>query len=511
MNVKKRTMKKRMNRQDAHRTNPECGMKAMNPFTVSSVTSEKIQGTNYTIAVWIRAPRQREANQVLISRQARWYYRLFIQKDFGLLHFACPNIGDYGCGVVDTGKWTHVAVVGDDYMLHFYMDGILIYTFDVPGGIPGEGSDSDVAVGAMPDGTEPCKGEIEEVYLLNRTSSAEEVRALMNKTRRRDPPIHRANLIPPAPLHEDPLFNCSKDGTLVWNYREDNWWYLYMQIRNGFQERNVSIHHGTTIGAASSSDGGLTWDYRGTLNGLEFEPGARKGQNTLWAPDVVWHEGKYKAVISYVRGRNPNWEGDRRLMIYTSSNLLDWKMECPIVNVGSNRCLDATSYRKPNGKWGLWFKDEVIGLTGVAESADLCAFRLIGYMDPSAMAMEGADVFFWKGYYWLIGDDCYSYDGLRVYRSNDCENWERKHNILNKPGRRTQDQGVGHHPEVIVNGEDAYIFYWVGNTGPLMYEGSQIGYLQVAKLGFREEQLTCDRDEEFELKLPRGPGDGQTS
>jgi hypothetical protein len=433
---------------------------------------------------------------------------LYVQRGFGLLHIRYKHIGDYGCGLVDDGLWHHVAVVQDGYDLRFHLDGRLLYTFDVPGGLAPLATDR-LRIGCGLDGEDPLAGEVEQLRLLGRSLSETELREQMAAAPHAnpEPPVSR---VPPAPLYQDPLFNSAKDGTIVWNRREKNWWFLYMQIRNGIEQPGVSIHHGTTIGAASSPDG-LRWTYRGTLDGLEFEPPVRKGQNTFWAPDIVWHAGRYQMIVTYVRGRdNPRWEGDRRLFRYASDDLMHWDLLGPVKGLDSLRILDAGIYRLPNGKWGIWYKDEVEPDgrkgTGCAESDDLLNFRYVSHLDPACHAVEGADVFRWQGYYWLLGDDCPRYRGLRIYRSTDCRHWERQANFMTERGTRPHDVGAAH-AEVIVNGDAAYMFYWTSgreHVDPERFRFHQVARLQVARLEFSNGTLTCDRDREFELNLPEG-------
>jgi hypothetical protein len=184
---------------------------------------------------------------------------------------------------------------------------------------------------------------------------------------------------------------------------------------------------------------------------------------------------------------------------------MDWTPAGVIENLGSNRTLDPCLHKLPDGKWGLWYKDEFAGRTGFAEGDDFSAFRKDRSfrIDGGSGGLEGADVCQWNGYYWLLGDDCSSYDGIRVYRSCGCRNWERRANILNRSGRRPGDQGPGHHPEAIVNGNEAFVFYWTSQHVPARVgEGCEICLLQVAMLEFRNGELFCDRNREFDLNLP---------
>ena len=92
----------------------------------------------------------------------------------------------------------------------------------------------------------------------------------------------------PAPLFRDPITDGAADPVLIWNRTEKNWWMLYTQRRANSETADVAYCYGNQIGIASSDDHGQSWVYRGTLD-LDIEP----GHNTFWAPDVVYHNGKY--------------------------------------------------------------------------------------------------------------------------------------------------------------------------------------------------------------------------
>jgi hypothetical protein len=43
----------------------------------------------------------------------------------------------------------------------------------------------------------------------------------------------------------------------------------------------------------------------GTERGLHFE----SGDNTYWAPEVLWAEGRYHMFVSCIRGVPDRWDG----------------------------------------------------------------------------------------------------------------------------------------------------------------------------------------------------------
>ncbi|WP_231597422.1 hypothetical protein [Bacillus sp. SA1-12] len=117
---------------------------------------------------------------------------------------------------------------------------------------------------------------------------------------------------PKAPLFRDPIYDGSADPTIIWNGEEKEWWIIYTNRRANIQCEGVSWVHGTDLGIASSSDGGKTWNYRGVIQGLDFE----KGRNTFWASEVLYHGGIYHMYVSYIQGVPSEWKGHKRQIIH---------------------------------------------------------------------------------------------------------------------------------------------------------------------------------------------------
>jgi hypothetical protein len=90
-----------------------------------------------------------------------------------------------------------------------------------------------------------------------------------------------------APLFRDPIYDGAADPVLIWNREAQEWWMIYTNRRATQEGPKFGWVHGTDLGVASSSDGGSTWLYRGTLEGLE----TGWGRNTFWAPEIIWHDG----------------------------------------------------------------------------------------------------------------------------------------------------------------------------------------------------------------------------
>ncbi len=312
--------------------------------------------------------------------------------------------------------------------------------------------------------------------------------------------------VPPAPLYRDPVFDGAADPSLIWNDEERAWWVFYTNRRANAPDAQDGVRwcHGTDIGIASSADGGLTWNYRGIAKGLEFEA----GRNTFWAPCLVEHGRTYHMYVACVRGVPADWSGDRHIVHYTSGNLVDWKCE-GVVPLSSERVIDAFVHAKPGragGGWRMWYKDEANGShIYAADSEDLFKWTVAGPV-ITGQAQEGPAVFWWRGSYWMLVD---RWQGMGVLSSPDLVTWtEQPGTILGIPGKRPDDADIGRHGEVVVQGPEAYLFYFTHPFGPKAHTepGKHRSSLQVARLELLDGRLVCDRNKPFPLEL--GPPSG---
>ncbi|AFC32467.1 glycosyl hydrolase family 32 [Paenibacillus mucilaginosus 3016] len=308
-----------------------------------------------------------------------------------------------------------------------------------------------------------------------------------------------------APLFRDPVYDGAADPVLIWNRQAKEWWMIYTNRRATAPGRGVAWVHGTDLGVASSSDGGQSWVYRGTLSGLDIE----WGRHTFWAPEIVWHDGLYHMYVSYIRGVPEEWAGHpRHLLHYTSPDLLQWTFRSQL-ELSSDRVIDACIYRMPDGRFRMWYKDEAHhSHTYAADSPDLFQWQVVGPV-LTHRAHEGPNVFRFKGWYWMMIDE---WRGQGVYRSDDLENWERSGLILGEGGTREDDGTMGLHADVVVQNEEAYIFYF---THPGRKDGtpeeaydSRRSSIQAARLHVKDGVLACDRNEAFVLNLQPGEGPG---
>lgn len=293
----------------------------------------------------------------------------------------------------------------------------------------------------------------------------------------------------PAPLFRDPIYDCPTDPTIIWNREEKMWYLFYTQRRATDTAIGVSWVHGTKIGVAVSSDGSK-WLYRGTLEGLDIE----WGHNTFWAPEVIWAEGAYHMFVSYITGIPTDWEYPRQMLHYVSTDLWNWHFAGRI-NLDSERVIDACVFEIAPHLYKMWYKDENReSRTYAAVSENLYEWRVLG-AEVCDCAQEGPNVFEFGGGRWMVSD---YWNGLAVYRSEDFKNWHRCHDILQESGRRPMDAGEGHHADILVRYDRAYIFYFChpyeGQGTELSGRESERAVIQVAELKVIDGELFCDRN-----------------
>ena len=302
------------------------------------------------------------------------------------------------------------------------------------------------------------------------------------------------------PLFRDPVYDGAADPAIIWNNNEKKWFMFYTNRRANVKGLDgVKWVHGTRIGIAESSDGGATWKYRDTCD-IRY----RLTDYTHWAPEIVENKGLYHMFLSYVPGVFSNWEHPRWIIHLTSSNLLNWKFESNL-KLSSDRCIDACVFRLPDNTWRMYYNNEVDGKSiYYADSPDLFNWTDSGKKVVGDRAGEGPNVFQWKGKIWMAVDN---WNGIGIYSSEDFINWKRQEkNILQEPGKGLDDNVIGGHPDVVVNGERAYIFYFthpgrtVDNRGKDDYQ-TRRSSIQVAELEYADGQIICDRDKPVYINL----------
>jgi len=301
------------------------------------------------------------------------------------------------------------------------------------------------------------------------------------------------------PLFRDPVYDGAADPVLCWNRAEETWFMFYTNRRANVPETSgVTWVHGTKIGVAESSDGGATWKYRGTAN-IKYG----QGEYSYWAPEVIEHDGTYHMYLTFVPGIFADWSHPRDIIHLTSKDLIDWQFESTL-KLSSNRVIDACVTRLSNGAWRMWYNNEVDRKSiYYADSSDLYKWRDRGKAMGDRPG-EGPKVFRWKSRYWMIVD---VWKGLGVYHSDDCVTWTRQvKNLLEEPGKGPDDKVKGGHPDVVVSGDRAYLFYFThpgrrgDNPKGNLYDQRRSS-IQVVELKCTNGQITCDRDKPTYIQL----------
>jgi len=209
--------------------------------------------------------------------------------------------------------------------------------------------------------------------------------------------------------------------------------------------------------------------------------------------------------LTYVPGIFTDWNAARDILHLTSTDLLEWEYQSTL-KLSSNRVIDASVMQLPDGTWRMWYNNEIDNKSiYYADSRDLYLWHDKG--KAVGARGEGPKVFRWKGHIWMVVD---VWSGLSVYRSKDALTWQlQKNNLLEKPGRGTDDQVKGGHPDVVVSVDRAYLFYFThpGRRGPDAkkdtYEQRRSS-IQVVELEFKDGWLTCERDKPTRILLHRG-------
>lgn len=317
------------------------------------------------------------------------------------------------------------------------------------------------------------------------------------------------NNIASAPLFRDPIHDGAADPMVIYNEKDKAWYMFYTNRRANVDTQGTNWVYGTRIGVATSKDHGKSWIYKGALD-LEFED----GHNTFWAPHVIYDQGTYHLFVTYIPGIYSNWGGIGKIAHYTSKDIWNWKFEA-LIPLSEDPLLDATVYKKPNGTWGMWYKNSELGYTVEAVSKNLKDWTKVSGITIGDRQHEAPFVFKYKDYYWLLTDQ---WNGLGVYRSSDSDKWEKQGIILGKKGTRKEDNVRASHPGVVVAGDKVYVFYfthpgwekeggWASEEGKLT-EAGVLPYnyrrssIQVAEIEIKEGILSCDRDASFDFFLP---------
>ena len=310
----------------------------------------------------------------------------------------------------------------------------------------------------------------------------------------------------PKPLFRDPVYDGAADASIVYDRDEKLWKMFYTNRRATVKlpdAEDVAWVHGTAIGIATSKDG-VKWRYQGTA---EFPKECT--DVTQWAPDIYYENGTYHMWLTIVPGIFHRWGvpgAEGRIEHLTSKDLFKWRCE-GTVKLGTGRVIDPSVIKVGQG-YRMWYKDEnVKSRIMAADSTDLRTWTPVSDKPINMTHGEGPKAFRFKGHYWIIAD---VWKGLMVLRSDDALSWtEQPGYILGEPGRKATDRHKGQHADVVVDGERAFIYYFVHQTNEAEAatdpRWNQRTVIQVAELVYKDGKLVVDRnaDLSFKLNAPR--------
>lgn len=308
------------------------------------------------------------------------------------------------------------------------------------------------------------------------------------------------------PLYRDPTYDGAADPVVIWNRERARWWMFYTNRRANVADLSgVAWVHGTRIGVAESADGGATWK---AIDPVQIELPAPVGgeQPTHWAPDVIaGPDGRYHMYLTVVPGVFEDWNHPRSIVHLESLNLVDWQYVSTL-SLASDRVIDASVMRLGESHWRMWYNNERDAKSiYYADSEDLYNWVDRGKAVADQLG-EGPVVFKQAGQFWMI---CDVWEGLAVYRSADALNWERQpSNLLDVPGRGPDDGVNGQHPEVIVQDDAAYLFYFTHPDRAPGLSGEHLNprrsTLHVTEIQFDGGYLSVDRDKPVPINLDPG-------
>jgi len=229
----------------------------------------------------------------------------------------------------------------------------------------------------------------------------------------------------------------------------------------------------------------------------------------IWAPELYYEKGTYHMWVTVVNGIFHRWGApgaEGKIVHLTSPDLTSWTCK-DTVDVKSGRIIDPTVLKLKHG-YRMWYKDERFESRIVAaDSKDLMSWQPVGNGPVSQTHGEGPKAFRFKGHYWIIAD---AWKGLMVLKSDDALHWTQQDGfILGQPGTAATDRNPGQHPDVMVDGDRAFIYYFVHQknepeaaTDPYWWQRTVI---QVAELVYKDGQLVVDREArpDFALHPPR--------
>ncbi|MEY2916693.1 MAG: hypothetical protein RIS73_407 [Bacteroidota bacterium] len=304
----------------------------------------------------------------------------------------------------------------------------------------------------------------------------------------------------PKPLFDDPVYHGAADPVIIYNKQKKKWWMLYTNRRASIQDSSVQWVHGTRIGIAESKDG-KKWKYIDTAN-INYRPD--EGY-THWAPDVIAHNGIYHMYLTYVPGTFKDWSHPRVIIHLTSSDLQNWNYQSTLKLV-NEKVIDASVFKVNDSLWRMWYNNEKDGKSiYYADSKDL--YNWIDKGKAIATRGEGPKVFYWQQKYFMVVD---AWKGMEIFSSTDLLNWKKQVTlILENPGKGKDDQAIGGHCDVLVNDGKAYVYYFThpgrskANPAARGSFDDKRSVIQITKLEYSNDTVTCDRDKPVIIKLKK--------
>lgn len=304
------------------------------------------------------------------------------------------------------------------------------------------------------------------------------------------------------PLFRDPVFDGAADPVVIYSGSFGRWYMFYTNRRaNAAGTRGVEWVHGSRIGMAESLDAGVTWRYIGEAD-IQLPAQYGGAQATHWAPDVIRDgAGTYHMFLTVVPGIFDNWNHPRSIVHLSSKDLRTWRDARP-VKLATDRAIDAGVVRLPDGSWRMYYNNEADNKAiWYAESPDLESWTDRGRLIADQPG-EGPKAFRWRGKWWLITD---VWSGLAVYASDDGSRWTRQQgNLLETPGKGVDDQVKGQHPDVVVSGDRAWLFYFThperrGKEADT--PATRRSSIQVVELKEQGGVISADRDADTRVSL----------
>ena len=303
------------------------------------------------------------------------------------------------------------------------------------------------------------------------------------------------------PLFRDPIHDGAADPTVIWNHETKSWYMFYTNRRANVKgTQGFEWVHGTHIGIAESTDNGKKWSYVGIAN-IDL------GENqTQWAPDVIYHKGIYHMYLTHVTGIHANWGHPSYIIHLTSKNLIDWTFQSRL-KLNSDKVIDADVIKISESKWMMFYNDGPDNKSiYYAESQDLDQWTDKGKLVSGPC--EAPVSFYWNEWWWLLVDE---WKGIGVYKSKDTKSWVRQegNNLLSEAGEGLDDRVKGSHPDVIVSGDRAFLFYFTHphrpNNEPFTGYAQKRSSIQVTELNFRDGKIQCSRDSPVIIDLKSLP------